>query len=288
MMPTVSVLSIPRDPSGLAPATSAYYPQPIPISHPTNIVFPSPIWDSARSYQYGPFPEQQLWVFLPAHPNGRLNLIVHGGGLREGSPTSLGIDGFAQLDLDEGTTLVSIGYRLLDNSVWPAPVDDIAKGIGDGYEIAQKLTRNRITDITETGLSAGGTALALINYSPDYPTTAVRPNRLVTISAPLETNASSPAKRSDGFRYTGALRWDRVIPKTRVPITLMGTPGDPVAMESSKVSTIDEFARYLKRHGVKVATYFDPYSHGVHGSIAADFLVHPDVEAALERAYSFG
>jgi hypothetical protein len=68
----------------------------------------------------------------------------------------------------------------------------------------------------------------------------------------------------------------------------MGTPVDPVAIESSRVSTIGEFASDFKRHRVEVATYFDPYSHGVHGSIAADFLVHADVAAALERAYLFG
>jgi len=225
---------------------------------------------------------------VPPNPSGRLDLIVHSGGFRHGAPTSGEIDGFAQLDLDAGTTLVSIGYRKLDTSVWPAPIDDIAMGIDDSYKVAQNLTGNRITDITETGLSAGGTALALINYSPDYPTTTVRPNRLITISAPLEANASSPAKPADGFRYTSALRWDGVIPKTRIPITLMGTPRDPVAIESGRVSTIGEFARYLRRYGVKVATYFDPHSPGMHGSTASDFLVYPDVEAALQRAYSFG
>jgi acetyl esterase/lipase len=260
----------------------------MPISPPSGIVLPSPIWDKALVYQYGPFPEQQLWVFVPTHPSGRLNLIVHSGGFHHGAPTAGEINGFAQLDLDEGTTVVSIGYRLLDTSVWPAPVDDIAKGMDDGYAIAQKLTGHRITDVIETGLSAGGTALALINYSPDYPTTTFRPDRLITISAPLEANASSPAKPNDGFRYTGVLRWDGIDPKTRVPITLMATPGDPVAIESDRVSTIGEFANYLRRNGVKVATYFDPYSYGVHGSIAGDFLVHPDVEAALKRAYSFG
>jgi acetyl esterase/lipase len=285
-MPSLAAWSVPAYPLGVAPAPSQYYSQPIPIALPRHAVFSNPIWDKALPYQYGPFPDQQLWVFVPPHPSGRLDLIVHSGGFRHGGPTSGEINGFATLDLAQGTTLVSIGYRLLDTSVWPAPVDDIAMGIDDGYKIAQHLTGNRIADITETGLSAGGTALALINYSPHYPTTPIRPDRLVTISAPLEANASSPAVPKDGFRYTDALRWDAVVPKARIPITLMGTPGDPIAIESQRVSTIGEFAGYLRRHGVEVATYFDPHSYGVHGSIAGDFLMYPDVKAALERADS--
>jgi acetyl esterase/lipase len=270
------------------PSSSDYYPQPFPILDPTGIVSPNPIWNSALAYQYGPYPDQRLWVFVPPDPSGSLDLIVHAGGFRHGSPTSVEIDGFAQLDLSRGTTVVSIGYRLLNSAAWPAPIDDIATGIDDGYQIAQNLSGNRITDVTETGLSAGGTALALINYSPSYPTTTVRPSRLITISAPLETDASSPAKPLNGFRYTSALRWDGVTPKARIPITLMGTHGDPVAIESGRVSTIGEFSRYLRMHGVRVATYFDPHGRGNHGSIAGDFLLYPDVESALLEAYAFG
>ena len=285
-MPSLPVLSTPPDPQVPADPPPQYYPQAIPISDPSSIVFTNPIWDDARAYQYGPFPDQQLWVFVPPNPNGRLDLIVHGGGLRRGVPTSHGIGEFAQLDLNQGTTLVSIGYRKLGTSDWPTPVDDIAMGIDDGYKIAQDLTGYRITDITETGLSAGGTALALINYSADYPTTTVRPDRVITISAPLEPNGSSSAEPGQDFRYPRVVRWNGVIPKAKIPITLMGTRGDPVATESQQFSTIEVFASYLRSHGVRVATYFDPHGHGRHGSVARDFQLYPDVEAALLRAYS--
>jgi hypothetical protein len=225
-MPSLPVLSFPPDPQGPAGAPPQYYAQAIPISDPSGIVSTNPIWDDALAFQYGPFPDQQLWVFVPPNPNGRLELIVHSGGFRHGAPTSTEIDGFAQL-------------------------------------------------------------LALINYSASYPTTIVRPNRIITISAPLEANASSPAESAAGFRYPSALRWDGVTPKATIPITLMGTPGDPIAIESHQVSTIHEFASYLRRHGVRVATYFDPHGHGRHGSVASDFLVYPDVRAALLRAGVF-
>jgi acetyl esterase/lipase len=286
-MPSLPVLSIPPDRQAPAEAPLPYYPQAIPISDPSSIGFTNPTGDNALGYQYGPFPDQQLWVFVPPHPNGRLDLLVHGGGFRRGDPIFPGIDGFVQLDLDRGTTLVSIGYRELDTWAWPAPVDDIARGIDDGYKIAQNLPGNRITDITETGLSAGGTALALINYSAKYPTTMVRPDRIITISAPLETNASAPARPVYGFRRPSIVWWNGVSPKAKIPITLMGTPGDPVATESHQFSTIKEFASYLRRHGVSVATYFDPHGHGRHGSVASDFLVDPDVKAALLQADSY-
>jgi acetyl esterase/lipase len=224
---------------------------------------------------------------LPPNPNGKLDLIVHSGGLRQGDPTSGEIDGFAQFDLDQGTTVVSIGYRKLDAWVWPAPVDDIAKGIDDGVQVAQDLTGHRIFDITETGLSAGGAALVLINYSNDYPTTMVRPNRIITISAPLEANAVSPARPAGGFRYTNALRWGRNIPKANIPITLMGTQGDPVARERGKISNIRNFAMYLRKYGVHVNIYFDPHGRSQHGSTARDFQLYPDVAAALLRAYNY-
>jgi hypothetical protein len=259
----------------------------LPVFDPSRIVSRNPLWNDALAYQYGPFPDQQFWVFRPPHPNGRLDLIVHGGGLRVGAPTASGIDGFVQLDLAQGTTVVSIGYRKLDTSAWPAPVDDIAVGIDDGTTIAQSLTGNRITDVTETGLSAGGTALALINYSPRYPTTMVQPNRIITISATLEPHAASPAgPAAHRWRYPGVVRWHGVTPKARIPITLMGTPGDPIAHESPQFSTIDAFASYLKENEVSVTTYFDPHGHGRHGSVASDFPIDPDVKAALLRAYS--
>ena len=178
-----------------------YYPQAIPTPDRSGIISTNPIWNNAKVYQYGPYPDQRLWILVPPYPNGKLDLIVHSGGLLHGDPTSGEIDGFAQFDLDQGTTVVSIGYRKLDAWVWPATVDDIAKGIDDGVQVAQDLTGHRIFDITETGLSAGGTALVLINYSNDYPTTMVRPNRIITISAPLEANAVSPARPAGGFRY---------------------------------------------------------------------------------------
>jgi acetyl esterase/lipase len=195
-MPSLPVLSTPPDPQVPADAPPQYYSHAIPISDPSGSVFTSPIWDNALAYQYGPFPDQQLWIFVAPNSNGRLDLLVHGGGLRRGAPTSPGIGKFAQLDLDQGTTLVSIGYRKLGTSDWPAPVDDIATGIDDSYNVAQELTGNRITDVTETGLSAGGTALALINYSARYPTTTVRPNRIITISATLVSPARKVALNS--------------------------------------------------------------------------------------------
>jgi acetyl esterase/lipase len=285
-MPSLPVPSLAPDPRVPADASLQYYPQAIPISDPSGIVFTNPTWEGALAYQYGPSPDQQLWVFVPPDPNGRLDLLVHGGGFRRGAPIFPGIDGFAQLDLDQGTTLISIGYRKLDTSAWPTPVEDIAVGIDDGYQIAQNLTGNRITDITETGVSAGGTAVALINYSAKYPTTMVRPNRIITISAPFETNAAAPAQPVHGFRRPSLVWWNGVIPKARIPITLMGTPGDPVATESHQFSTIQVLASDLRRHGVSVATYFDPHGHGRHGSVASDFLVDPDVKAALQEAYS--
>jgi acetyl esterase/lipase len=155
------------------------------ISSPVDPPLSGSLWANASIYQYGPYPEQQLWVLMPPSPSGKLDLIVHAGGLHHGGPTD--VTPFAQFDLERGTTVVSIGYRLLDDWPWPAPIDDIAAGIDDVVQVAGALTGGTITDVTETGLSAGGTALALINYSPEYPTTTVRPDRIVTVSAPLVT-----------------------------------------------------------------------------------------------------
>lgn len=272
-------------PPAIAPPPADYYPEPVPIAPPIGTTAPGSVWAGASFYQYGSDPQEQLWVLVPPDPSGKLDLVVHGGGFHHGHLT--GADPFATFDAARGTTVVSIGYRLLTTTPWPGPVDDIAQGIDEGYQVAQTLTGGRIDDVTETGLSAGGTALALINYSPDYPTTTVRPDRLITISAPLETNASSPAKVSFGFRYTDALHWDGIVPKSKVPITLMGTPGDPIAIERGGISTIGEFRDYLQQFQVPVRRYFDPHDPGHHGSVARDLPLYYDVAQALEDAQNF-
>jgi hypothetical protein len=218
-------------------------------------------------------PERQAG---PARPRGRI------------SPWEAdGSHPFAEFDLAQGTTVVSIGYRLLDETPWPSPVDDIVQGLDDGVQVAQALTEDRITDITETGLSAGGTGVALINYSPDYPTTTFRPDRLITISAPLMSDAVTPGELSFGYRYTDALHWGNVVPKARIPITLMGTPGDPVALETDGISNIGQFADYLDRYHIHEETYFDPHDPGHHGSITKDLLEYPDVARALSNAQNY-
>jgi acetyl esterase/lipase len=270
---------------GVPPPTSEYYADVVPAPKPALTVTPGSIWDDATFWQYGPAADQQLWVLVPPDPNGKLDLIVHSGGFRRGSPSEAGV--YGQFDLARGTTVVSIGYRLLGQSAWPAPVDDVAEGIDQGVRLVQTLTGNRISDITETGLSAGGTALALINYSDRYPTTAVQPNRIITVSAPLEEDAVSPARRDDRFRYTEALRWSRIVPTSKVPITLMGTPGDPIAIERGQTSNVRQFARYLQKYDIGVKTYFDPHDPGHHGSVTVDLPQYPDVAAAFGRAEGF-
>ena len=134
------------------PTPPDYFPQPEPIATPAE--YASPIWADANVYRYGPAREQQLWALVPPNLNGKLDLLVHAGGFHHGHTT--GVTPFTEFDMAEGTTVVSIGYRLLDQTPWPAPVDDVAEGIDDGFAIAQTLTGHRITDVTETGLSAGG------------------------------------------------------------------------------------------------------------------------------------
>ena len=173
----------------------------MPIAPPVELNSSSPVWADATTYQYGPDPMSNYGRRAgqpdrqagPDRPRRRLP-----------PRDSADVVPYAQFDTALGTTVVSIGYRLLDDTPWPAPVDDIAEGLDDGFQLAQALTGGRISDVTETGLSAGGTALALINYSPDYPTTTVRPDRIITVSAPLMTDAVSPGNRSFGFRYTDA------------------------------------------------------------------------------------
>ncbi len=271
----------------IVPAPPQYYPQPRAVSDPGALVSTDPIWQTARAYQFGPDPQQQLWVMLPADPTGQVDLIVHSGGFHKGQVTSGEINPYAHVDLAQGIAVVSVGYRLLGNATWPAPVDDVAVGIDESLPIVQSLIGRPVTDITETGLSAGGTALALINYSPSYPATTVQPNRIITVSAPLERNATTQHRAIDGFRYSSELTWPKP-PRSHVPITLMGTPDDPIAQQNARVSTIGEFSDYLRRYGVRVATFFDHHNPGEHGSVSPDMPIYPDVAAAYRRALTFG
>jgi acetyl esterase/lipase len=96
----------------------------VPIAPPVEFNSSSPIWAGVTTDQYGPDPREQLWVVVPPNPSGKLDLIVHAGGFHHGDPAN--VVPFAQFDMARGTTVVSVGYRLLDETPWPAPVDDIA------------------------------------------------------------------------------------------------------------------------------------------------------------------
>jgi hypothetical protein len=101
------------------------------------------------------------------------------------------------------------------------------------------------------------------------------------------TDAVAPGKVSFGFRYTDALPWGDVVPKARIPITLMGTPGDPVAIERNGISNIGQFRAYLERFHIPVERYFDPHDPGHHGSVGRDLPLYADVASALRTAQEF-
>jgi hypothetical protein len=128
----------------------------------------------------------------------------------------------------------------------------------------------------------------LINDSPRYPTTKARPDRIIAVSAPLDANAVSRVIESNGFRYSEALNWGGIVPKEKIPVTLMGTPGELVAIENGQVSNIRELASCLTSYHIRVETYYDPHFPGHHGSITRDLPLYPDFVAAFERAQDFG
>jgi acetyl esterase/lipase len=77
--------------------------------------------------RYGDSAYQSVAVFPAAVPDGRVLLVVHGGGWTNGYKEWMSF--MAPAFVAAGVTFVTVGYRLAPAQVFPAGYDDVADGV---------------------------------------------------------------------------------------------------------------------------------------------------------------
>src|SRR5256885_1044061 len=85
-----------------------------------------------EEHAYGADPYQRLLVFAPPKPDGRVLIFWHGGGWTSGYKEWMGF--VAPALTDAGVILVSAGYRLAPQHVFPTGLDDCAAAVRWIYE----------------------------------------------------------------------------------------------------------------------------------------------------------
>lgn len=103
---------------------------------------------------------QKYDVYMPMRPGLYPTvLLVHGGGWFTGDRSDFGLS-LALPYIAHGFTVISIGYRLADEAVYPDPVNDVCKAIRQIFAHAEEYR----VDVNRVGMqsgSAGTTITAL-------------------------------------------------------------------------------------------------------------------------------
>jgi acetyl esterase/lipase len=137
-----------------------------------SVVTPVPAGVKAlKNLEYGKIGERKLLVdlFLPEKAEGKLPVIVwiHGGGWRSGSKEDCFAlqTGFVQ----KGFAVASVGYRLTDEAIFPAQIEDCKSAVRWLRANADKYNLDA-DHIGAWGSSAGGHLVALLGTTGDIET----------------------------------------------------------------------------------------------------------------------
>lgn len=104
---------------------------------------------------------QKYDVYMPMEPGVYPTIIrVHGGGWFTGHRSDKNMKRYAQF-VEHGYVVISIGYRLGNETVFPGPVEDVWNGICQALEHAEEYGIDK-TRISITAGSAGTSISALL------------------------------------------------------------------------------------------------------------------------------
>ncbi|MDW3219632.1 MAG: alpha/beta hydrolase [Acidimicrobiales bacterium] len=123
---------------------------------------------------YGPDPEQQLDVYLPARDHAPAVVYLHAGGWVAGGKEHLPdmVLRFAEL----GYAVVSVGYRLAPDHPFPAPVEDVKRALRWVKVMGEETGAIDGDRIVLYGASAGGHLAAFVAATPgDFEPTGLTP-----------------------------------------------------------------------------------------------------------------
>lgn len=115
---------------------------------------------------YGSDPANRLDAYLPQHPNGRVIVMVHGGGWRHGDKArSPVVDNKLAHWSARGDTFVSVGYRLLPQAGPLEQAADVAAALAYVQRNARAWHADP-TNVVLMGHSAGAHLVALLSADP--------------------------------------------------------------------------------------------------------------------------
>ena len=109
-------------------------------------------------------------LYRPPDPNGSGVLLIHGGGFQRGDRAQL--RGYAIALGIAGYTCLACEYRLADEALWPAQIDDVHTALGWLHDQAPTLAVDP-GRIAVLGNSAGGTMALLAAVRQERPVAAV-------------------------------------------------------------------------------------------------------------------
>jgi len=136
----------------------------------------------AAEHAYGADPYQRLLVFRPARPDGRVLVAWHGGGWTSGYKEWMGF--MAPALGKAGVTLISPGYRLAPQNVFPVAIDDCIAALQWVHRNVKSLN-GQSPRIFLGGHSAGGHYAALLSARRDWQGAAGVPTDLVKGCLPI-------------------------------------------------------------------------------------------------------
>ncbi|GEM_PF-1356576 len=156
---------------GIVEVDASVMPEPELIPEPTQESGPEvqPEIPSDRAWRDVKYAnvsrKQSLHIFLPPTGNGPFPVVVwvHGGGWQSGSK-NLAANAYQRSALTRGYALVSVGYRLSGEAIFPAQIHDVKTAIrflranGQHYALDTKK-------LGVWGASAGGHLVALLGTS---------------------------------------------------------------------------------------------------------------------------
>jgi arylformamidase len=135
-----------------------------------------------REFSFGSDPHQSVAVYEPAKPNGALYAFMHGGGWTNGYKENMGF--MAPFLLANGITFASIGHRLAPTHVFPAGVEDCARGIQALLERAKDYGFDR-DRLMLGGHSSGGHYASLLAVRSDWQAALGLPADVVKACLPI-------------------------------------------------------------------------------------------------------
>jgi len=121
---------------------------------------------TGEQHSYGTDPYQRLTIFRAIHPDGRVLVVYHGGGWTNGYQEWMHF--MAPALNARGITLVSAGYRLAPEHLFPEMLDDCHQALA-WIQVHSDITDGGAGQIFIGGHSAGGhlaSLLALCGQGP--------------------------------------------------------------------------------------------------------------------------